>query len=99
MISYCGKSEHILARNLTIFLSSIEIISMSRLWFIMHIAIVMPMNWLAAYTRTMKEHGWGYISMGKVLEKTKDDLNMILYQPELIHDESFMMGMIDLWAV
>ena len=47
----------------------------------------------------MKEYGWGYISMGKLLEKLKDDLNMIVYQPEFIHDGYFMMGMMDTWAV
>ena len=36
--------------------------------------------------------------MGKVLDKLKDDLNMIVDQPKLIHDKSFMMGMMDPWA-
>ena len=36
--------------------------------------------------------------MGKVLGNLKDDLNIIVDQPELIHDESFMMGMMDPWA-
>ena len=36
--------------------------------------------------------------MGEVLDKLKDNLNMIVYQPELIHDEYFMMGMMDTWA-
>ena len=98
IINYCGKSENILARNLTILISSIEIIAVSRLWSILHIAIVMPMRWLSACTYKMKEYGWGYISTGKVLDKLKDDLNMIVYQPEFIHDESFMMGMMDPWA-
>ena len=46
----------------------------------------------------MKEYGWGYISMGEVLDKLKYDLNMIVDQPELIHDESFMMVIMDTWA-
>ena len=36
--------------------------------------------------------------MGKVLENIRDDLNMIVDQPELFHGESFMTGMMDLWA-
>ena len=43
MISYCGKSEKILAHNLMIYLSSVEIISVSWLWYILKIAIVVPM--------------------------------------------------------
>ena len=46
MISYYGNIENILARNLMIFLSSVEIIAVSRLWSIIHTNIVMPMRWL-----------------------------------------------------
>ena len=35
--------------------------------------------------------------MGVVLEKLKYDLNVIVYQPELIHDETFMMGIMYPW--
>ena len=95
MISYCGKSENILARNLIILLSYFDIIAVSQLWYILHIAIVMPMRSLAECTHRMEEYGWGYIPMSKVFYKLKYDLNMIVYQPELIHDESFMMVMMD----
>ena len=87
IIRYCNKSENILAHNLMILLSSVEIISVSWLWSILHIAIFMPMRWLEAYTHKMKEYGWGYIYMGKVWDKLKENLNMIADQPELIHDE------------
>ena len=97
MISYCRKSENVLAINLMILLSSVEIIAVSWLWSILHIAIFMPMCWLEASMHKVKEYGWGYISMGKVLDKIKYDLSMIVDQPELIHDESFMMGMMDPW--
>ena len=40
----------------------------------------------------------GYISTEKVLDKIKDNWIMIVDQPEFIHDESFMMGMMDPWA-
>ena len=68
-----------------ILFSSVDIIAVSRLWSILHIDILLPMRWLAACTHKMKDYGWGYISMGKVLDKLKDDLNMIVDQPELIH--------------
>ena len=35
--------------------------------------------------------------MRKVLDKLKDNLNMIVDQPDLIRSESFMMGIMDLW--
>ena len=80
-----------------IFLSSVDIIAMSRIWSIMHIAIIMPMHWLESCTHKMKDYVWGYISMGKLLDKLKDDLNMIVDQLGFIHDESFMMVMMDPW--
>ena len=86
MISYFGKSENILERNIMILLSSVEIIAVYWLWSILHIAVVVLMHWLAACTHKMKDYGWGYISMGKVLYNIKDDLNMIVDQPEFIHD-------------
>ena len=57
MISYYGKSENILARNLIILISSIEIIAMSWLCSILNIAIVVPMRWLSACTHKMKDCG------------------------------------------
>ena len=36
--------------------------------------------------------------MGKVLENIRDDLNIIVDQPELIHEKSFVMVMMDPWA-
>ena len=81
LISYCGKSENILARNLMILLSSVEIIAVSRLWSILHISIVMPVSWLEECIHKIKEYGWGYIYMGKVLENIRDDLNIIVDQP------------------
>ena len=36
--------------------------------------------------------------MNRVLDKLRDDLESISAQPELIHNESFMMGLMDQWA-
>ena len=44
MISYFSKIENILASNLIIFLSSVDIIAVSWLCSILHIAIVVPMR-------------------------------------------------------
>ena len=55
MIRYCSKIENILAHNLMILISSVDIIAVSWIWSIMHINIVVPMRWLAACTHNMKE--------------------------------------------
>ena len=56
------------------------------------------MRWLVACTHKIKEYGFGYISMGEVLYNLKDNLNMIVDQPELIRDESFIIVMMVPWA-
>ena len=43
----------------------------------------------------MKDHEPGYISMGKLLDKLKDNLESIVNTPELIHNKSFMMGIME----
>ena len=35
--------------------------------------------------------------MGKILDNLKENLHMIVDQPEFIHDEYFMIGMMDPW--
>ena len=54
IISNCGKTENILSLNLMFLLSSVDIKSVSRLWSIMQISIVMPIRWLAECTHKMK---------------------------------------------
>jgi hypothetical protein len=98
MITYCGKEENILAQNLWALLTSVEMTSVACLWSIFVLSIVMPMRWLTAHSHKLAKHGWGYISLGKVMEKLKADLESIVENPALIHDESFMMGMMSEWS-
>ena len=77
----CGKDDNILANNLWDLLALTEIISVTRLWPIFYVAIVMPTCWLAGNMYALKEYEWGYISL-----------------PEIIYDESSMMGLMSKWA-
>jgi hypothetical protein len=40
----------------------------------------------------------GTNNVGKVFDKLKDDLELLIDQTDLIHDELFMMGMMDPWV-
>ena len=71
MISYCGREDTILACNQMMLLSSVEFAAVVSLWSIFHIEIIMPMRWLAGKTHKLAHRKWGYISMGKVMEKLK----------------------------
>ena len=95
---FCSRDDNILANNLWHMMTSTEMIAVARMWSIFHLSIIMPIRWLSAHTHELKEYNWGYISMGKVLDKLKIDLEAIVDEPELIHDESFMMGLMEEWA-
>ena len=67
------------------------------MWSIFHLAIIMPMRWLAGKTNKLAHCKWGYISIGKVMDKLKEDLKSIVNTPELIHYQDFMMRMLKVW--
>ena len=97
MIRYCGREDNILACNQIMLLSSVEFAAVARLWSIFHLAIIILMRWLAGKTHKFAHRKWGYISMGKVMDKLKKELQSIVNTPELIHDQYFMMGLITVW--
>ena len=78
MITYCGKEDNILAGNLFVLLSSVDMVALSRLWSILHLAIIMPMRWLAAKTHEMKQYKWGYIELNRTLDHLKFCLEAIV---------------------
>lgn len=97
MIRFNGKDDNILVQNQFVLLSSVEMVAVSRLWSIIHFAIIMPMRWLAGKTHELAEFKWGPISMNRVLDHLLADVRSIADEPQLIHDETFMMGMMDKW--
>ena len=94
MISYCGREDNILACNQMMLLSSVEFAAVARLWSIFHLAIIIPMRWLAGKTLKLAHRKWGYISMCKVMDKLKEYLQPIVNTPELIHYQDFIMGIL-----
>ena len=85
IISYCGQEDNILACNQMMLLSSVEFAVVACLWYIFHLAIIIPMRWLSSKTHKLAHRKWGYISMGKVMNNLKEDLQSIVNTPELIH--------------
>ena len=84
-------NNHILQQNLFIILSSLEMISTSRLFAILNVAICMPVSWLSGNTHKLAHHNWGAQSIGRVFDFLHTVLNNILYDITLIHDKSTMM--------
>ena len=97
MISFCGRDDNILAINQIYLLSCLEMAAVARLWAILYILLLSPLRWLAGKTHKLAHRKWSYISMGKVMDKLKDDLESIIDSPDLIHSEEFMMGQLKEW--
>ena len=58
MKTYLDKDENILVNHLHAILILSELVSMSCLWSILHLAIVMPMQYLAAHTHEWVVSDW-----------------------------------------
>ena len=97
IISYCGREDNILACNQMMLLSSVEFAAVALLWSIFHFAVIIPMRWLVGKTHKLAHRKWGYISIGKVVDKLNKDLQSIVNTPELIHDQEFIMGVLTVW--
>ena len=59
MKTYSDKDDNILVNNLHTMLTSVEMVAVARLWSILHLAIVMPMRYLAGNTHKWASIGWG----------------------------------------
>ena len=97
-MAHCGREDNTLTHNLVVMLSSTEMIAVTRLWSILHIAIVALIRWLARETHKLAEWDWGHVLVSRVLDKSKDDSESIVDDPELIPDESFITGLMDEFA-
>ncbi len=57
------KQDNILLRCLFVLMTSVEIISQSRLFAILYISFYLPMRWLAAKTPELGQWGWDQYQM------------------------------------
>ncbi len=85
------KSASILQKNLFVVLTSSEMIALVRLLSILHLSICMPFRYLAGKSHEFKHFGWEVADMGRVLDRLYNNMQMLLHDPTLILDQSFMM--------
>ena len=88
-------NDNILQQNLFIILSSVEMISVSRFFSILHVSIYMPFRWLTGNTHKLVAHSWGARLMGRAVDIIHDACIDLLDDISLIHDETFMMHLFD----
>ena len=90
----CGTSgDGILATNLYLNFKSSEVIAQLRVLSILHIAICMPVRWLAGKTESLLDYDFGYYDMGKALDIMESAFMEIIDDPSKFLDEDFMMGL------
>ena len=90
-----GNEGNILQENLFVIFTSLPMIALFRISSILHVAICIPMRWLAGNTHKMKDHNWSVRSMGRALDILESALEKILLDQSLILDRQFMMGIFD----
>ena len=62
------SSKNLLQRSLFLSLGSLEIVALLRVASIVHVAIVLPMRWLAGNTHKLGHRKWGERSMGRAYD-------------------------------
>jgi hypothetical protein len=82
----------ILQQNLFVALNTSELVALSRLLSILHVAVCIPCRWLAGKTHELARYDWGPMSMGRVIDTLNDAMGEIHKTPALILDEKYMMA-------
>ena len=90
--SLTAKEDNILQKNVFIVLSSTEMIGLLRVYAIFHVAICIPIRYLAGSSHTFAEHDWSCRSMGRVLDILYDALQEISDDGGKLINIDFMLG-------
>jgi hypothetical protein len=69
-----------------------EMIAQLRVASILHLAVVIPMRWLAGNTRKLSEFGWGERSMGRGITFLHDAFVDVQGDGALMLDKNFIMN-------
>jgi hypothetical protein len=87
-----GGKDSILQENLFMVLTSMEMVSLSRLFSILHFTICMPMRFLAGQTHIIGSLGydWSPKLMGKAIDAIEDAMMTIESDGSQFLDEAFM---------
>jgi hypothetical protein len=84
-------SNNLLQRSLFIALGPMEMIAQLRVASILHLAVVIPMRWLARNTQKFSEYGWGERSMGRAITLLHDAFVEVQGDGALLLEENFIM--------
>ena len=86
------SSENLLQRSLFLSLGSMEIVALLRVASVVHVAIVLPMQWLAVNTHKLGHRIWGERSMGRAYDLLLSACLKIQDSPELFLNYEYVMN-------
>jgi hypothetical protein len=84
-------SDNLLQHSLFIVLGLMEMIAQLRVASIFHLAVVIPMRWLAGHNNKLSEYGWGERSMGRAITLLHDAFVKVQGDGALLLEENFIM--------
>ena len=85
-------SSNILHHNLFTVLQSVEMIAMTRVYAIFHVAICLPHRFLVGKGHKLGKQDWSCRSANKLIVKLDNKLKQIVESPEKFLDHDFMMN-------
>ena len=89
-------NEGVLQRNLFTVLTSAEMVGITRLLAIMHIAICMPLRFLMGKTHEWgEEFDWGVVELGEASDCLYDAMVHLNEKPEDYLNKDYMLGIFD----
>ena len=68
----CAVNDNLLQTSLFITLCSVEMVALLRALSILHIAVCMPVRWLAGNMEHLAQNNFGAVSMGRTLDMLED---------------------------
>ena len=83
----CGHGDGILERNLFMLLRSVKIIAFLGALSILHIAVCMPLRWIASNCGNTSQHNFGVSDMASVVEKMDKGYCKVLIDRDKLIDE------------
>ena len=90
-----ANNNNILQQNLFIVLTSSQMITMSRVYAIFHVAICLPMRFLVSKAHKLGDQDWSSRSVNRLLVIVDNKLTEIVELSENFLDRDFMMKMFE----
>ena len=96
MMSFGSKGQATFSRKkIFTILSYLEMISSSRFFSILQLAICLPFQWLTGKTHVLAHRKWGVRSMGHAVDMIHSVCKYIIDNVTLIHNDLYMLHIFD----